>query len=110
MMKHQLKDHMEQHQLLLSKTKREYSLYRLRNVRQDFEDLHPRLPEKFDVRSILNLSAKNVFSEVRSGTTVPFQLLFDRRFSRALRERVPQKTAHNLFTKYNPRTLRFELI
>ena len=93
-MKHQLRDHMEQHQLLLSKTKREYSLYRLRNLRKDFEDLRPRLLEKFDIRSILTLCAENVFFEIRSGATVPLQLEFDRRFPRALRERVAQKTLY----------------
>ena len=86
-MKHQLKDHMEQHQLLLSKTKREYSLYRLRNLRKDFEDLRPRLLEKFDIRSILTLCAENIFSKIRSGATVPLQLEFDRKFPRASRER-----------------------
>ena len=79
MMKHQLKDHMEQHQLLFSKTNREYSLHRLRNLRKDFEDLRPRLLEKFDIRSILTLCAVNVLSEIRSGATVPLQLEFDRR-------------------------------
>ena len=76
-MKHQLKDHMEQHQLLLSKTKREYSLG---NLRKDFEDLCPSLLEKFDIRSILTLCAENVFPEIRSGATVPLQLEFDRRY------------------------------
>ena len=110
MTKHQLKDHMEQHQVLLSKTKREYSLYGLRNLRKDFEDLRPRLLEKIDIRPILTLCAENVFSEIRSGVTVPLQLEFDRRFPRALRHRVPQKTVRNPFTKYNPRILRFEFI
>ena len=59
-MQHQLKDHMEQHQLLLSKTKREYSLHRLRNLRKDFEDLRPRLLEKFDIRSMLTLCVESV--------------------------------------------------
>ena len=108
MTKHQLKGHMEQHQLLFSKTN---TLYRLRKLRKNFEDLSPRLLEKFDIRSILTLCAENVLSEIRSGATVPLQLEFDRRFPRALRERVPQKTTvRNLFTKYNPRTLRFEFI
>ena len=74
-------------QLLLSKTRREYSLYRLRNLRKDFEDLRPRPLEKFDIRSILTLCAENVFSEMRSGVTdVPLQLEFDRRFPRVVRE------------------------
>ena len=62
--------------------------YILRHLRKAFEDLRPRLPEKFDIRSILTLCAENVFSEMRSCATVPLQLAFDRRFPRALRERV----------------------
>ena len=80
-------------------------LYTLWNLKKDFEDLRPRLLETSDIRSILTLCAENVFFEMRSGATVPLQLEFDRRFPRALRKRVPQKTVRNLFTKYNPRTL-----
>ena len=97
------------HQLLLSKTRKEL-LYRLRNLRKKFEDLRPRLLKKFDIRSILTPCAENVFSEMRSGAAVLLQLEFDGRFPRALRERVPQKTVRNLSTKYNPTTLRFEVI
>ena len=87
-------------------------LYRLRNLSKDFDDLCLRLLETFDIRSILTLCVENVFSELRSGTTdMPLQLEFDRRFPRAVRERerVPQKTVHNLSKKYNPRTLPLHL-
>ena len=56
-------------------------LYGVRNLRKAFEDLCSRLPETFDIRSILTVYVENVFSEMHSGATeMPLRFELDRRF------------------------------
>lgn len=73
----------------------------LKNLHQAFADICPSLIEKFDVRSILTLCVENVFSEIRSGgLDMPLQLDFDRKFPKAVRERLKRQCQYsfNYFT------------
>ena len=73
----------------------------LKSLYQVFADSCPHLIEKFDVRSILTLCVENVFSEIRSGgLDMPLQLDFDRKFPRAVKERLKRQCqcSFNYFT------------
>eukprot|EP00794_Sanderia_malayensis_P015627 gene15627-17205_t len=73
----------------------------LKNLLLAFADICPSLIEKFDARSILTLCVENVFSEIRSGgLDMPLQLDFDRKFPKAVRERLKRQCqcSFNYFT------------
>ena len=70
----------------------------------------PGLSARFNIKSILTLVVENTFSEMRMGASdMPFQLEFDYRFSRAIKERLKRQCSisYSYFTSissYYPHT------
>ena len=59
----------------------------LRNTKDLLDRFNPSLTTKFSIKSLLTLVVENTFSEMRSGATdMSLQLVFDYRFTRAIKE------------------------